>query len=144
MCVMNNNKRPTDFYKSYFELINGKRNYSRETKCAILRAVFHVINADNKITEAEEKHFIKLAMEYDNDPSIIDYALKTMSDDEMLRLLENVSHKDLNEILENAAKADGEISVTEMETIIGIMTSTPSAKQEMNKYDNLLKKYGIL
>ncbi len=141
---MDNNKRTTDFYKSYFDLMNGKRNYSRETKCAILRAVFHVINADNRITEAEEKHFIKLAMEYDNDPSIMDYALKTMSDDEMLRLLENVSRKDLNEILENAAKADGEISVTEIETIIGIITSTPSAKQEMSKYDNLLKKYGIL
>lgn len=74
----------------------------------------------------------------------MDDALRTMSDDEMLRLLENVSRKDLNEILENAAKADGEISVTEMETIIGIMTSTPSARQEINKYDNLLKKYGIL
>lgn len=60
---MDNNKRPKDFYKSYFDLINGKRNYSRETKCAILRAVFYVINADNRITEAEERHFIKLAME---------------------------------------------------------------------------------
>lgn len=141
---MDNNKRPKDFYKSYFDLINGKRNYSRETKCAILRAVFYVINADNRITEAEERHFIKLAMEYDNDPSIMADALRTMSDDEMLRLLENVSRKDLSEILENAAKADGEISVTEMETIIGIMTSTPSARQEINKYDNLLKKYEIL
>ena len=50
-----NNKQPSNFYKSYFDLINGKRDYSRETKCAILRAVFYVINADNKITEAEEK-----------------------------------------------------------------------------------------
>lgn len=124
-------------------MMNGEGYYSRETKCAILRAVFHVINADNKITEEENKYFINLAMKYDNDPSIIDYALKTMDDDEMLELLDDVSLQELGDILENAAKADGEISMTEMETIIGIMTSTPSAKQEMNKYDTLLRKYGI-
>lgn len=124
--------------------MNGRTNYSKETKCAILRAVFHVINADNKITEEENKYFINLAMKYDNDPSIIDYALKTMNDDEMLRLLDDVPLKELGEILENAAKADGEISITEMKTIIGIETSTPSAKQEMDKYDSLLRKYGIL
>ncbi len=123
--------------------MNGRTNYSKETKCAILRAVFHVINADNKITEEENKYFINLAMKYDNDPSIIDYALKTMNDDEMLRLLDDVPLKELGEILENAAKADGEISITEMKTIIGIETSTPSAKQEMDKYDTLLRKYGI-
>ncbi|MCD7942037.1 MAG: hypothetical protein LUH50_19400 [Bacteroides intestinalis] len=123
--------------------MNGRTNYSKETKCAILRAVFHVINADNKTTEEENKYFINLAMKYDNDPSIIDYALKTMNDDEMLRLLDDVPLKELGEILENAAKADGEISITEMKTIIGIETSTPSAKQEMDKYDTLLRKYGI-
>ena len=122
-------------------MMNGERIYSRETKCAILRAVFHVINAYNKITEEENKYFINLAMKYDNDPSIIDYALKTMSDDEMLRLLDGIS--DLYEILYNAAQVDGEVSEIETRTILGIITSTPTARKEINKYDTLLKKYGI-
>lgn len=116
-------------------------NYSSETKSAILKAVLYVISADNKITEVEKKYFADLAMEYESDPSVIDYALNIMSDDEMLRSLNQVNN--IFQILIEAARVDGDISDIEIKTILGIFTSIPSVKKEMNKYDTLLKKYGI-
>lgn len=126
-----------------YDAINYNLGQYKEVKCAILRAVFYVINTNDKISDNGEKIFINLALSYDKDPSIIDYALKTMSDDDMLNLLQFVPDNDLITTLFDAAKVDGEVSDEKRNTIFNILFSIPKNKKELEKYKTLLRQFNI-
>ena len=148
-CEIEKQKRLDAFTKSLDHSLNFDGTprfpdtyYSRESKCAILKAVLYVINADGKITKAEEEYFIKLAMTFHSETSIMDDAIK-MSDKEMLNQLDKIDRKLLCKYLDEAAQADGEVTNEEMNTICDIIDSTPSCQAESLKYRKLFKNYII-
>lgn len=113
---------------------------TRQQKCAIIKAVWYIISADNVITSEERHFFLKLSVELEANEDMVKEASE-LSDEDMFRLLQIVNDNQdgyLASCLSKAAMADQYLAEEESKLLDVFGKYVPKGKKPEEFYNKIM------
>lgn len=92
---------------NFLDNLKNPANLSYGRKCAIVKAMLYIINANRKITEAEKKILFDFLVQINADEKLLQDA-KQMTNQDMYNNLDQIALLSGMDILAKASQADGD------------------------------------